>query len=98
MDPCLPSIGKETTTLDSRIGGIRCEEQWGKLIEGRTVMLLVLPMKSSQLTSCKVGSGGSLPGNQPSVLTETSAMVNGIMGSEQHLIGQSEVVLLSHWR
>jgi hypothetical protein len=39
----------------------------------------------------------TIPGNRSFVPTEPSTLVHCIVGGEEHLIGQLEVMLLSHW-
>ena len=46
-----------------------------------------------QPTSYKIGMLGCIPGNRPLIMTQVSTVIDGIVGGEQHVVGQSEDVL-----
>ena len=46
-----------------------------------------------QPTSYKIRKLGCIPGNRPPITTKASAMIDGVVGGEQHVVGQSEDML-----
>ena len=57
------------------------------------MVLLILPMECISRLPTRLGKLGCIPGNQPPITTQASAMVDGVMGGEKHVVGQSEDVL-----
>ena len=57
------------------------------------MVLLVLPMERISQLPTKLGKLGCIPGNQPLITTQACTVVDGVMGGEQHVVGQSEYVL-----
>ena len=57
------------------------------------MVLLVLPMERINRLPTKLGKLGCIPGNRTTITTQTRTMVDGVVGGEQHVVGQSEDVL-----
>ena len=93
MDPSFLSIRKHATTLDGCIGRVGCEGQWRELIKGQPIVLFVLHKECISQLPTRLGKLGCIPGNRPPIITQASAMVDGIVGGEEHVVGQSEDVL-----